>query len=426
MYLNKWDESVHNMPDQQKRRESAKSQDMQILSLNVKAKSGNIKSRSGSVYQVTTEDCTCTDFKMRKLPCKHMYMLDLALEKELLKALDQKQTTVAKAKGKGKNKILEFYLALLFGWTGAHRFYTGKIVSGIIWLLTGGLFLIGWIVDMLVILIRLLMEMSSKKTIDSAMPVEPEVKPEVEPEIVQPLSENTDNKRESYCEEFDSLMKNIPSVDIALRDEKVLRKTEETSPFARTSSITSKTNTKKISSFIVIDVETTGLKAEKDDIIEISAIKFNEFKPEAVFSTLLKPRKPIPADATAVNNITNAMVANSPTFSQIKSSIEDFIGDLPIVAHNAGFDIGFLHASGLDFSSKVKFFDTLSLSRKHITDQDGNKLGSYKLIDVCAECDIYFDGAHRSTADALATGLLFIEIIKRVFETNSVSDIQPR
>ena len=420
MYLNKWDESIHNTPDQQKRRDSAKNQDMQILSLDVKAKSGNIKSQSGSVYQVTTKSCNCKDFKLRNLPCKHMYMLDLALEKELLKAHDQKQTTVAKTKRKGKSKVVEYYLALLFGWTGAHRFYTGKIVSGIIWLLTGGLFLIGWIVDLLVILIRLLMEMSGKKTNDSVTPVETDAKPE----IVQPLPESTSNKRELCCAEFDSLMKNIPSVDITLRDEKVLRKTEVPSPFSRTSSITNKTNIKRLSDFVAIDVETTGLKAVENDIIEISAIKFNGFKPTAVFSTMLKPNSPIPRAATSVNGITNAMVKDSPEFSQIKSALEEFIGNCPIVAHNAEFDIEFLHVSGLDFPDKVKFFDTLSLSRKHITDYAGNKLDSYKLSNVCAACNIYFDGAHRSTADALAAGLLFIEIIKRVFQTNNILDIQ--
>lgn len=422
MYLNKWDESVHNTPDQIKRRESAKSPDMQILSLDVKAKSGNIKSRSGSVYQVTTESCSCKDFKMRKLPCKHMYMLDLALEKELSQVADQKKTTIAKAKGKEKSKEIEFILAVVFGWSGAHRFYTGKMMSGLVWLLTGGLFFFGWGFDVLVLLIEMLTKKSVKQPIESAAPVVPEVRSEA----VQPLSANTDSKREDRCAEFDSLMKNIPSVEVTLRDEKVLRNTEDPSPFSRTSTITPKTNIKRLSSFVVIDVETTGLKAEENDIIEISAIKFNEFKPVAVFSTMLKPNSPIPRSATSVNGITNTMVKNCPEFSQIKSALEEFIGNCPIVAHNAEFDIKFLHVSGMEFANKVRFFDTLSLSRKYIYDSLGNKLDSYKLADVCATCNIYFAGAHRTTADALATGLLFIEIIKRVFQTDNILDLQQK
>lgn len=467
MYLTKWDESVHNTPDQKKRLESAKTQNMQLLSLDVKTKSGTVKSPSGSsVYQVTTESCDCKDFKVRKLPCKHMYFLDLALEKETQKAPAPIQTAptptqTVVAKPNEKNKTVEFILALLFGWMGAHKFYKGKFVAGVVWLLTFGLFGFGWGLDVLILLIALLTQKPAKKTNNTPVPIAAEVKPKIvqplpqstakKPEPVQiqktnPLAdklsydyvlwrylttdhstvEPTYTKREYHCAAFDILLKNILNVNVILHDRTVARKIGVPSPFARSSSISTKTNTKNISSFVAIDVETTGLNADKDNIIEIGAVKFNGFKPVAAFSTLLKPSVPISADATAVNNITNAMVANSPTFSQIKGSLEAFIGDLPIVAHNAEFDVGFLHTSGLDFSSKVKFFDTLTLSRKHIRDQEGNKLGSYKLIDVCADCNIYFDGAHRSTTDALATGLLFIEIIKRVFETNSVLDIQQK
>ena len=238
--------------------------------------------------------------------------------------------------------------------------------------------------------------------------------------------EPTYDKREYCCAEFDLLLNNILNVNVIQHDGTVFRKNDAPSPYTRTSSITTKTNTKNISSFVAIDVETTGLKADKDDIIEISAVKFYGFKPVAVFSTLLKPSGTIPADATAINNITNAMVASSPTFSQIKNSLEGFIGDLPIVAHNAEFDIKFLHVSGLEFANKVRFFDTLSLSRKYIFDPLGNKLDSYKLADICAACNIYFEGAHRTTADALATGLLFIEIIKRVFQTDNILDLQQK
>ena len=88
MYLTKWDESVHNTSDQKKRLESAKSQDMKLLTLDVKTKSGTVQSESGSsIYHVTTESCDCRDFKVRKLPCKHMYFLDAALEKEAQKSI---------------------------------------------------------------------------------------------------------------------------------------------------------------------------------------------------------------------------------------------------------------------------------------------------------------------------------------------------
>ena len=495
MYLTKWKESVHNKPDQKKRQDSAKTQKMKLLTLDMKTKSGTVRSESGSsIYHVTTESCDCRDFKVRKLPCKHMYFLDAALEKEAQKSIGHQLANFAKSTGeefkksvnqqlsnaitpkgtgsekpkapeKPTNKYVELFLAVFLGWAGVHRFYKGQNASGLVWLFTFGLFFLGWGIDVLVLLIDIFVKKPGELTANTSTaptaPIPAEVKPEPAaqlPEITEKKPETeqeqtlnpiedklsydyvlwrylttdhstveaTYDKRVYCCAEFNLLMKNIPSVGLLLRDDKVARKTDSPSPFVRSSTITNKTNTKNISNFVVIDVETTGFKADEDDIIEISAIKFNGFKPVEVLSTLLKPSKPIPADATAVNGITNEMVESSPTFSQVKKSIEAFIGDSPIVAHNAEFDIGFLHASGLDFSSKVKFFDTLSLSKKIIVDQNGNKLDSYKLSNVCAECNIHFDGAHRSTADAFATGLLFIEIIKRVFGTNSVLDIQQK
>lgn len=226
-----------------------------------------------------------------------------------------------------------------------------------------------------------------------------------------------------YKAEFECILKNIPVFEVVLNDEKVLRNKEILSPFEKSSVITKRSNIGKISNFVVLDVETTGIAVGGNDIIEISAIKFERFKPIAVFQTLLKPRKPIPKEATDINGITNEMVANCPSFAQIKSSFEKFIGSNPIVAHNASFDIKFLHVSGLVFPDNTKFYDTLELSKRHIKDYAGEKLDSYKLSDVCDECCIHFDGAHRSTSDALATGLLFIEIIKHIFETDSILEI---
>lgn len=216
------------------------------------------------------------------------------------------------------------------------------------------------------------------------------------------------------CEEFNSQLNSIPRVDIELSGEKVLRKTEITHPYESTSNITKKSKPNRYKDFVVVDTETTGIKTGGNDIIEVSAIKFENLNPVAIFTTLLKPRKPISQEATAVNGITNEMVNDKPSFAQIKNALELFIGNYPIVAHNAAFDIKFLHVSGMDFKEKALFFDTLELSRRNIRDGLGDKLYSYKLVDVCEECEIYFDGAHRASADAYATGLLFVEILKTI------------
>lgn len=219
-------------------------------------------------------------------------------------------------------------------------------------------------------------------------------------------------KRKAEAEEekirqFNSVLNGLEKIDITLRSEKNIRKDAALSPFIKTAPIC------EVKNFVVLDTETTGLDPACNDIVEISAIRFENFKPVSLFTTLLKPNIPISERASEISGITNEMVENSPSFSEIKSSLKDFIGNLPIVAHNASFDIKFLYASGFDFDKNTVFYDTLALSREHITycEKTKCKPKSYRLGNICSTCDIYFDGAHRASADALATGLLFTYIV---------------
>ena len=130
MYVKNWDDSIHQMPDQLTRQDRAKYDGMRLLSINAKTKSGTIRSQDGrSTYHVTTESCSCPDFRERGLPCKHMYLLDDALTPS------------------SKNKTVALVLAIVLGYLGIHRFYAGKVGTGILWFFTGGIFFVGWIVD---------------------------------------------------------------------------------------------------------------------------------------------------------------------------------------------------------------------------------------------------------------------------------------
>lgn len=226
-----------------------------------------------------------------------------------------------------------------------------------------------------------------------------------------------------FTDAFGCILKGLSQCEIKLSDEKVLRQVEICNPIEETKNITKATKFEKLHDFIAIDTETTGLKCGGNDIIEICAIKFLNFRPDEKFHTYLKPRKSIPESATAINGITDDMVCDAPKFSQIKSSLQDFIGDLPLVAHNAPFDMKFLHVSGLnleDHSDKV--YDTLKLSRLKLRDYDGSKFESYKLSDLCEELNISCSEFHNADTDALACGLLFIEILKSIKEVDSVDD----
>lgn len=165
--------------------------------------------------------------------------------------------------------------------------------------------------------------------------------------------------------------------------------------------------------FVAFDTETSGLGGGAE-IIEISAVKFLNFRPVAAFETLCRPYRPISPQATAVNGISNAMVKDAPRFAEVIPSLQAFMDGLPLVAHNAVFDVRMLASDGFPTRGR-QVFDTLSLARTLLRDSKGNKLPSYRLADACRACAILFSGSHRSTADAMAAGLLFLELVKRQF-----------
>lgn len=230
---------------------------------------------------------------------------------------------------------------------------------------------------------------------------------------------STYNYQSYFKAAFSKILNDIPKFNITLSDEKVLRNKAMDNPIEDTRNITKRSNKEKLGNFIAIDTETTGLKIPGNDIIEIAAIKFNNYIPVEKFHTYLKPRHPIPIEASRINNITDNMVKDSPTFAQIKNSLQEFIEDLPLVAHNAPFDMKFLHVSGLDLSKhKKKIYDTLQLSRNKIRECDGSKCESYRLQDLCFTQNIANTQFHSAISDALACAILFVDIIRITFDDN--------
>lgn len=227
------------------------------------------------------------------------------------------------------------------------------------------------------------------------------------------------NYNQYFTDAFNCIIDNLTEHKITLSNEKVLRQKEIRNPIVNYKNITKATNCDKIKNFVAVDCETTGLKVGGNDIIELAAVKFVDFKPVEKFHTYLRPRNPIPADATAINHITDDMVANSPIFAQVCADFQNFVQDFAIVAHNASFDMKFLHVSGLDLSKHIdKVYDTYTLARNKIKEAD-----SYKLSSLCEELNIQCSNYHTALADALACGILFIDIVKIVKEVKSVEDL---
>lgn len=236
--------------------------------------------------------------------------------------------------------------------------------------------------------------------------------------------EKRKSKREIMQEQYIEHLDSIPKFDILISDKEIKRTAlKDLEPIKHTN-IMKSTSSDKYFRFIAIDVETTGLSAFSE-IIEVSAIKFVDFEPVEVFTTLCKSRRAISDEITEINHITNDMVADKPYFYQIVPSLREFIADFPLVGHNIDFDLKFLRMYGLDITpSKRYFFDTLELSRKKLKkikkDPDGYlhydkdyDVIDYKLGTIRDFFNIYQpkDLEHRSLYDAYSTALVFKELV---------------
>lgn len=227
--------------------------------------------------------------------------------------------------------------------------------------------------------------------------------------------------------EFDEELANIPRVEVIV-GEAVNRNLASDMPDIEYKNITKATKIETLFPLVVLDVETTGIQVRGNDIIEVSAIKFEkDFTPSSCYTTLLKPRKPIPEDATAVNHITDDMVKDCPKFSQVAKSFSEYISGCNIVAHNADFDLKFLFVCGAELPEKVKYYDTLKLAQYTLTKYGEKKYDhhakeyyyeyenydvfDYKLETLCEHYGIYRNDAHRSLSDCLATAKVFEQLI---------------
>ena len=233
-----------------------------------------------------------------------------------------------------------------------------------------------------------------------------------------------DGRKKEFAADLDS----IPMVDIPLSAKKATRQHVSDLEDIRFTNITRSTVIDGLFPFVVIDAETTGLKPAGNDIIEVSAIRFEKgFQPVSCFTTLLKPRNPIPEEATRVNHITDDMVVGKPSFSQIAEAFSAYISGCNVVGHNLEFDLKFVYACGATLPEKKRFYDTLMLAKRTLTcprstewDEVEQKtvtvdfwdVEDYKLTTLCEYYDIYRSDAHRSLSDCYATALLFENLIE--------------
>ena len=167
-----------------------------------------------------------------------------------------------------------------------------------------------------------------------------------------------------------------------------------------------------INTYIVIDLETTGLSAKLDKIIEIGAVKFVEGKEQEVFSSYINPGVKLPERIVELTGITDADVQDAPYIEEVLDELEAFLGGEILLGHNLLFDYSFLKRA---FSFQRRSFeksgiDTLRIARTCLPQAEHKGLG-----DLCRLYDIPIR-AHRAVGDARATGLLYQKLLQEFGE----------
>ena len=122
-----------------------------------------------------------------------------------------------------------------------------------------------------------------------------------------------------------------------------------------------------MNNYVVIDIETSGINPEKDEIIRLSALKIVSGETADEFSSFVKPRKPLSAEVERLTGITNKLLEEKRPIKVVLPDFLEFIGNSTLVAHNIGFDMRFINAALKDMGQPIiknKTGDTLSLARK--------------------------------------------------------------
>lgn len=161
---------------------------------------------------------------------------------------------------------------------------------------------------------------------------------------------------------------------------------------------------------IVLDTETTGLDYTKERMVEFAAVRLENGKIKDEFQTLINPQQHIRKSSIAIHGITAEMVADAPTEAEIMPKILEFIGDYPIVAHNAIFDYSFINEASIRTTGK-------EISNTRIDSQQMFKevypdLDSHGLEALTKKFNVELTNHHRAMADTMGLALAYPKLKK--------------
>ena len=182
--------------------------------------------------------------------------------------------------------------------------------------------------------------------------------------------------------------------------------------------------------YVVFDIETTGFSSVQDRIIEIGAVKVEYGEITGHFSEFVNPKIPIPYRITQLTSITDEMVMNAPGIEIILPKFLEFAEGAVLVAHNAGFDVGFIEQNcrNMELSTDFTYVDTVALARVLLP-----TLSKYKLDTVAKALNVSLLNHHRAVDDAKATSEIFVKFIEMLKErgihtlqeVNAFGDLNP-
>ncbi len=174
--------------------------------------------------------------------------------------------------------------------------------------------------------------------------------------------------------------------------------------------------------FVVFDLETTGLKADAHEIIEVGALRVDVDHSDSneeslntdTFNALIKPRRSIPKKITEITGITQEEIdANGRSREEVILEFRAFIGDLPLVTYNADFDMSFLEMAVNSVSPERPLKNRVACALKMARQAwPGQK--NYKLEELSTKMGLKTDDSHRALGDARRALVVYVHAATRL------------
>lgn len=161
--------------------------------------------------------------------------------------------------------------------------------------------------------------------------------------------------------------------------------------------------------YVALDLETTGLDADRERIIQVGAVKFQADRVIDTFDTFVNPGRPIPDFIQRLTGIRPEQVSRAPAFTSVSHDLATFIGSHPVIGHNIAFDLRFLDTEGLNLTNTS--YDTWDLAAFLLP-----RNPEYNLVYLARQFGLTHRNAHQAIDDADATRQLFLALLTQAAE----------